>query len=81
VNAQASSVATVQALPESPTHLHTTSAYRPLTMSATAPSQTVYSIGYDFHAGTGAAAMTMAMFLEFTITKTPTAIKALLMTR
>jgi hypothetical protein len=25
-------------------------------MSATAPSQTVYSIGYDFHAGTGAAA-------------------------
>jgi RHS repeat-associated protein len=26
---------------------------QPLTMSATAPSQTVYSIGYDFHAGTG----------------------------
>ncbi|HEY2390212.1 MAG TPA: RHS repeat-associated core domain-containing protein [Candidatus Angelobacter sp.] len=29
---------------------------QPLTMSATAPSQTVYSIGYDFHAGTGTPA-------------------------
>jgi RHS repeat-associated protein len=29
---------------------------QPVTMSATAPSQTVYSIGYDFHAGTGVAA-------------------------
>jgi RHS repeat-associated protein len=28
---------------------------QPLTMSATAPSQTVYSIGYDFHAGNGTA--------------------------
>jgi RHS repeat-associated protein len=27
---------------------------QPLTMSATSPSQTVYSIGYDFHAGNGA---------------------------
>jgi RHS repeat-associated protein len=27
---------------------------QPLTMSATTPSQTVYSIGYDFHAGNGA---------------------------
>ena len=26
---------------------------QPLTMSATAPSQTVYAIGYDFHAGNG----------------------------
>src|SRR5579859_3162815 len=26
---------------------------QPLTMSATAPSQTVFSIGYDFHAGNG----------------------------
>jgi len=28
---------------------------QPLTMSATAPSQTVFSIGYDFHAGNGTA--------------------------
>jgi|GEM_PF-752730 len=28
---------------------------QPLTMSATAPSQTVFSIGYDFHAGTGSS--------------------------
>jgi RHS repeat-associated protein len=28
---------------------------QPLTMSATAPSQTIYSIGYDFHAGNGTA--------------------------
>src|SRR5579859_1444953 len=28
---------------------------QPLTMSATAPSQTVFSIGYDFHAGNGPA--------------------------
>jgi RHS repeat-associated protein len=28
---------------------------QPLTMSATAPSQTVFSIGYDFHAGNGAS--------------------------
>ena len=32
-----------------------TSALQPLTMSATAPSQTVFSIGYDFHAGNGTA--------------------------
>ena len=39
---------------------------QPLTMSATAPSQTVYSIGYDFHAGNGTAApaRTTAMSLE-----------------
>jgi RHS repeat-associated protein len=29
---------------------------QPVNMSATAPSQTVYSIGYDFHAGNGTAA-------------------------
>jgi RHS repeat-associated protein len=29
--------------------------FQPLTMSATAPSQTVYYIGYDFHAGNGTA--------------------------
>jgi hypothetical protein len=28
---------------------------QPLTMSASAPSQTVYSIGYDLHAGNGMA--------------------------
>jgi RHS repeat-associated protein len=28
---------------------------QPLTMSATAPSQTVFAIGYDFHAGNGTA--------------------------
>jgi hypothetical protein len=50
---------------------------QPLAMSATAPSQTVYSIGYDFTT----ARATMAMFLEFTITKTPTAIKPSAMTR
>jgi hypothetical protein len=28
---------------------------QPLTMSASTPSQTVFSIGYDFHAGNGTA--------------------------
>jgi RHS repeat-associated protein len=32
---------------------------QPVNMSATAPSQTVYSIGYDFHAGNGTAATGM----------------------
>ena len=39
-------------------------------MSAKAPSQTLYSIGYDFHLGNGTRARTTATFSEFTITKT-----------
>jgi RHS repeat-associated protein len=45
----------------SPTFAGITSAFsynkrlQPVTMSATAPSQMVYSIGYDFHAGNGTA--------------------------
>ncbi len=45
---------------------------QPLNMSATAPSQTVYSIGYDFHSATAPRARTTAMSSVLPITKTHT---------
>jgi RHS repeat-associated protein len=48
-----SSAATVQALPESQNAFAYNKRLQPLAMSATAPSQTVYSIGYDFHYSAG----------------------------
>ena len=43
---------------------------QPVTMSANAPSQTVFSIGYDFHLGNGTSARTTAMSSASRITKT-----------
>jgi hypothetical protein len=55
---------------------------QPLAMSVAAPSQTVFSIGYDFHVATAHQARTVATFSASPISKTqPTvAIRRSLMT-
>jgi hypothetical protein len=56
---------------------------QPVTMAASTPSQTVFSIGYDFHVGNGTAGSGTdnGNVFGITTTKTAAATRALPMTR